>query len=70
MKAPTTTNPPATAPTEERIRQRAHEIYLQRGDTPGSELDDWLEAERQIMSESEQERKARSMRAGQSRSAA
>src|SRR5205807_697147 len=36
-------------PTEERIRQRAHEIYLQRGDGVGSELDDWLEAEREIM---------------------
>ena len=57
-------------PTEERIRQRAHEIYLQRGDGVGSELDDWLEAEREIMSASEQQRKSRDMRAGQRRSAA
>ena len=57
--------------TEERIRQRAHELYLQRGDGAGSELDDWLEAERQIMSESEQERKPQQgIRAAKSRSAA
>ena len=32
-------------PLEERIRQRAHEIYLQRGGDEGSELEDWLRAE-------------------------
>jgi hypothetical protein len=34
---------------EERIRLRAHEIYLQRGGEDGSELDDWLEAEQEIL---------------------
>jgi HSP20 family molecular chaperone IbpA len=32
-----------------KIRTRAHELYQQRGGSPGSELDDWLEAERQLM---------------------
>jgi hypothetical protein len=29
----------------EKIRRRAHELYLQRGSQPGSALDDWLRAE-------------------------
>jgi hypothetical protein len=33
---------------EERIRQRAYELYLQRGNQPGSDLDDWLQAEKEI----------------------
>ena len=39
----------AAVPLEERIRQRAHEIYLQRGGQDGSELDDWLQAEQEIL---------------------
>jgi hypothetical protein len=35
-------------PLEERIRRRAHEIYVQRGNQAGSDLDDWLQAEREI----------------------
>ncbi len=34
---------------ERRIRERAYEIYDARGRGPGHELDDWLEAERQIL---------------------
>ncbi len=30
---------------EEEIRRRAYEIYLERGQQPGGELDDWLKAE-------------------------
>jgi hypothetical protein len=33
----------------EQIEARAHEIYLLRGAEPGHELDDWLQAEREIM---------------------
>jgi hypothetical protein len=33
---------------EEDIRRRAYEIYLQRGNTAGSEYDDWLTAEREV----------------------
>jgi DUF2934 family protein len=33
---------------EQEIRDRAYEIYLQRGAQPGYELDDWLQAEREL----------------------
>ena len=36
---------------EEEIRLRAYEIYLERGEQPGRELDDWLQAERELESE-------------------
>jgi hypothetical protein len=39
----------------EEIRLRAHEIYLQRGSLPGNELDDWLQAERELNSRGPQE---------------
>ena len=32
----------------EQIEARAHEIYLNRGAEPGHEMDDWLQAEREI----------------------
>jgi hypothetical protein len=35
----------------EQIRLRAYEIYLERGEQPGRELDDWLQAERELESE-------------------
>ncbi len=34
------------AARDEEIRRRAYEIYLERGEQPGRELDDWLQAER------------------------
>lgn len=36
------------AASEQEIRRRAHEIYLQRGGQPGHELEDWLQAEREL----------------------
>ena len=33
---------------DEEVRRRAYERYLSRGDAPGSEVDDWLEAEREV----------------------
>jgi hypothetical protein len=33
---------------DEEIRLRAYEIYLERGEQPGRELDDWLQAEREF----------------------
>jgi hypothetical protein len=36
-------------PRLDEIAARAHEIYLERGAEPGHELDDWLQAEREIM---------------------
>ena len=50
--SPTKTKPKTKrkgVPLEEKIRQRAHEIYLQRGGEDGSELDDWLQAEDEIV---------------------
>ena len=35
-------------PSREEIRFRAYEIYLERGGLPGNELDDWLQAEREL----------------------
>jgi hypothetical protein len=35
-------------PTQEQIRQRAHELYLQRGCQDGLELEDWLQAEAEL----------------------
>jgi len=32
---------------EQEIRDRAYEIYLQRGAQPGDELEDWLQADRE-----------------------
>ena len=39
---------------EERIRRRAYELYVQRGNESGSELDDWLQAEEEIQRATEQ----------------
>jgi hypothetical protein len=33
---------------DEEIRRRAYEIYLERGEQQGRELDDWLRAEREL----------------------
>jgi len=33
---------------EKEIRHRAYEIYCERGEQPGSELDDWFQAEREL----------------------
>jgi hypothetical protein len=33
------------------IAKRAHELYCERGYQDGSALDDWLEAEREILSQ-------------------
>ena len=32
----------------QKIQIRAYEIYLERGDQPGRDLDDWLQAEREL----------------------
>jgi len=33
---------------DEEIRRRAYEIHLERGEQPGRDLDDWLQAEREL----------------------
>ena len=44
--APNTGSPPECAP--EFIRRRAYQIFECRGGQSGHELDDWLQAEREI----------------------
>jgi hypothetical protein len=36
-------------PLEERIRDRAYELYLQRGRKDERAMDDWLEAEMELL---------------------
>ncbi len=35
---------------EQEIRRRAYELYLERGEEPGHDLQDWLQAERELAS--------------------
>lgn len=35
-------------PTREQIERRAYEIFQARGDAPGTELSDWLQAEHEL----------------------
>jgi len=47
-------NPAGPVSREERIRQRAYELYVSRGNQSGSEVDDWLQAEEEIQRAEEQ----------------
>lgn len=51
---------PASAPTADEIAQRAYEIFLARGGEPGRDLDDWLQAESELLREHAARRPARS----------
>jgi DUF2934 family protein len=53
---PAKERPKETLSLEERIRQRAYELYVQRGNESGSELDDWFQAEEEIRRAEEQTR--------------
>ena len=41
-------------PLEEQIRRRAYELYIRRGNESGSEFDDWLQAEDEILRDREE----------------
>jgi hypothetical protein len=45
---PTHSIPTIAGPTEDQIRQRAFEIYLSRGATPGNPEWDWQQAELEL----------------------
>jgi hypothetical protein len=49
-KAADTPRPAATteSPSEEAIRERAYQRYLERGGGHGLDFEDWLEAEREL----------------------
>ncbi len=36
-------------PTREEIELRAHQIYVERGGAPGQDVEDWLQAERELL---------------------
>jgi hypothetical protein len=38
----------AASARHQKIRVRGYEIYLERGEQPGGDLDDWIQAEREI----------------------
>jgi hypothetical protein len=38
-------------PTQEEIALRAYRLYMERGRAPGNELEDWIEAEHQLLAE-------------------
>jgi len=51
--APETTEPNSAQvtrpyPTHEEVQRRAYEIYLSQGQTGGRDLDNWLQAEREL----------------------
>jgi hypothetical protein len=52
--------PAENAARDQEIRCRAFEIYLGRGQQPGAELDDWLQAERELEGAATMESRARS----------
>ena len=37
------------SPTEEQIRTRAHQIFVEHGSQPGHDVDNWLQAEYELM---------------------
>jgi hypothetical protein len=45
-------------PNEQAIADRAYAIYLGRGGAHGSAVDDWLQAERELLDSSQSQRRA------------
>jgi Protein of unknown function (DUF2934) len=48
---PKLTREPESRPTHEQIEQRAYQLYVRRGDAAGSDTEDWLQAERELLEE-------------------
>jgi len=40
--------PAGNSASDEEIRRCAYELHVERGEQPGLELDDWLQAEREL----------------------
>ncbi|MFY9844949.1 MAG: DUF2934 domain-containing protein [Terriglobales bacterium] len=49
---------------EERVRERAYQLYEQRGGVDGFALDDWLQAESEILG-AQKQRRAKAARGSQ-----
>lgn len=50
-KKATIIEPVSMSPTYEQIAERAYDIYLARGESPGHDIDDWLRAEAELRAE-------------------
>jgi hypothetical protein len=48
IRTPDDLRAPDAAPMEEEVRLRAYELYQARGGAEGSELDDWVRAEKEV----------------------
>ena len=48
LESTATTTPAENLQRDERIQSRAYERYLERGQEAGHDLDDWLQAEREV----------------------
>jgi hypothetical protein len=57
----------ADFPTREEVELRAYDLYVERGGEDGHDVEDWLEAERQLLEAEEAPRKQRSAAAGRDR---
>jgi hypothetical protein len=55
-REPRSRKPDFPSDIEERIRQRASELYEQRGRVDGFALDDWLRAETEILGAQKQQK--------------
>jgi len=52
IEKPSARSKPQTAeghPTREEIELRAHQIYVERGGAHGQDVNDWLQAERELL---------------------
>lgn len=56
IKVPTIESKPKR-PTEDQIRERAYQLFVQRGCIPGNPIVDWLDAEHQLLVELSQNRR-------------
>ena len=43
---------PNSRPSEDEVRVRAYQCYLERGGTHGNDVDDWVEAEKELKGQS------------------
>jgi hypothetical protein len=54
---------PKARPAHEDIARRAYEIYLERGSVPGTDLENWSQAERELMKKGQTSRRKTTARA-------
>src|SRR5262249_53615302 len=53
-QAPASNGHGQASDVQDEIRRRAYELYQERGCEPGHEVEDWFEAERQVMARLQQ----------------